>query len=61
MAVYNAAYVIPLAIIVSLFVFTMGRYKMTETHGKVLKGISGVLMFILGLLMIFKPEIMMMN
>ena len=61
MAVYNAAYVIPLAIIVSLFVFTMGRYKMTEAHGKALKGISGVLMFILGLLMMFRPEILMMN
>ncbi len=61
MAVYNAAYVIPLVVIVSLFVFTMGRYKMTEIHGKVLKGISGVLMFILGLLMIFSPEALLLN
>ncbi len=61
MAVYNAAYVIPLAVIVSLFVCTLGRYKMTETHGKALKGVSGVLMLILGLLLMFKPEILMMN
>lgn len=59
MAVYNAAYVIPLALIVSLFVCTMGRYKMTEAHGRALKGISGVLMFLLGVLMIVRPELLL--
>ncbi|HOI42356.1 MAG TPA: hypothetical protein PK523_05365 [Elusimicrobiales bacterium] len=58
MAVYNLAYVVPLAVIVTLFVLTMGRYKMTEGHGKILKAISGVLMLLLGALMIFKPEVL---
>lgn len=56
LAVYNLAYVVPLAVIVTLFVLTMGRYKMTEAHGKILKAISGLLMLLLGALMLFKPE-----
>lgn len=58
MAVYNLAYVVPLAVILTLFVLTMGKYKMTETHGKILKAISGILMLLLGTLMIFKPEVL---
>lgn len=61
MAVYNAAYIVPLAVIIALFVFTMGRYRMTETHGKILKGLSGALMLALGLLMLLKPEALMFN
>lgn len=61
MGIYNAAYVIPLAFIVAVFVITMGRYKMTETHAKVLKGISGILMLLLGLLMAFKPELLVLS
>ena len=61
MAVYNAAYIVPLALIIALFVFTMGRYRMTEAHGKLLKGISGALMLALGLLMLFKPEALIFN
>ncbi len=61
LAVYNAAYIVPLALIVSLFVFTMGRYRMTEAHGKILKGISGALMLALGLLMLLRPEILIFN
>lgn len=61
LAVYNAAYIVPLALIVSLFVFTMGRYRMTEAHGKILKGLSGALMLALGLLMLLRPEILIFN
>ncbi|MGD9642726.1 MAG: hypothetical protein AB7V08_08310 [Elusimicrobiales bacterium] len=61
MAVYNAAYVVPLALIVSLFACTMGRYRMTEAHGKILKGVSGALMLALGLLMLLRPEALILN
>lgn len=61
MAVYNIAYIIPLAMIVLLFVFTAGRYKMTERHGKILKGISGALMLALGLIMVLRPEVLMIK
>ncbi len=60
MAVYNAAYVVPLALIVSVFVGTMGRYRMTESHGKVLKGVSGALLLLLGLLMLLRPEALLL-
>lgn len=61
MAIYNIAYIVPLAAIVAIFVLTMGRYKMTENHGKILKGISGALMLALGLLMLLKPEALMLK
>ncbi len=61
MAVYNAAYIVPLALIIALFVFTMGRYRMTETHGRILKGLSGALMLALGLLMLLNPEALIFN
>lgn len=58
MAIYNLAYIIPLAVIVLLFLCTMGRRRMTERHGKMLKGISGFFLLALGLLMLFKPEVL---
>lgn len=61
MTVYNAAYVVPLALIVSVFVCTMGRYRMAESHGKLLKGISGSLLLLLGLLMLLRPEALLLG
>ena len=53
---YNLLYILPLGIIVAIFVFTMGKFKFTENHAKVLKFISGALMIVLGLLLIFAPQ-----
>ena len=58
MALYNAYYVIPLAVIVVLFVFTMGKYRFEEKHAKVLKLVSGILMITLGAILIFKPDLL---
>jgi thiol-disulfide isomerase/thioredoxin len=58
MALYNAYYVIPLAVIVALFVFTMGKYRFEEKHAKVLKLISGTLMITLGAILVFKPDLL---
>ncbi len=55
---YNVLYVVPLAIIVAVFAYTMGHYKFTEKHGKLFKFISGALMLILGALLIFYPNIL---
>lgn len=55
-AFYNLLYILPLAIIVGVFVLTMGKFKFTENHAKVLKFISGALMIVLGLLLIFAPQ-----
>lgn len=58
MALYNAYYVIPLAVIVVLFVFTMGKYRFEEKHAKVLKLLSGILMITLGAILVFKPDLL---
>ena len=57
-ALYNAVYILPLALIVAVFAYTMGHYKFTEKHGKLFKFISGLLMLALGLLLIFYPNIL---
>ncbi len=55
---YNVIYVLPLFIIVVIFTATMGARKFTEKQGKILKLVSGILMLILGLILLIKPEIL---
>lgn len=55
---YNIIYVIPLAVIVTVFAFTMGAHKFTDKQGRILKLIGGLLMLILGLLLILKPALL---
>ncbi len=57
-ALYNLVYIMPLAIIVAVFAYTMGHYKFKEKHGKALKLVSGLLMLVLGLLLIFYPNVL---
>jgi cytochrome c biogenesis protein CcdA len=58
LALYNIIYVVPLFVIVTVFVLTMGRHKFTEKQGKLLKLISGLLMLTLGLIMLIRPELL---
>lgn len=58
---YNVVYVIPLFIIVMIFVFTMGRRKVSEKQGRILKLISGSLMLALGLLLILAPALLIVG
>ena len=58
MALYNVYYVVPLAIIVVIFVFTMGKYRFEEKYAKILKVVSGVLMLTLGIILVIKPELL---
>ena len=55
---YNLVYVIPLLIIVVIFTVTFGKKKLTERHARLLKLMSGVMMFELGGLLLFKPELL---
>ncbi|MCX6664818.1 MAG: hypothetical protein NT038_01970 [Euryarchaeota archaeon] len=55
---YNVVYVLPLIIIVAVFVITLGRRKLSEWQGRLLKLISGMMMFSLGLVLVFIPEFM---
>jgi hypothetical protein len=56
MALYNLVYVLPLAVIVGLFVVTMGRRKLSEREGRFLKLLSGSMMAGLGLMLILAPQ-----
>jgi hypothetical protein len=58
LAVYNLIYVVPLALIVGVFAYTLGGRKLSEKQGRVLKLVSGALMLGLGLVMLFAPELL---
>ena len=54
---YNIIYVLPLLIIVIVFVTTLGSRKLQAHEGRALKLLSGLMMFALGLMLIFVPEV----
>ncbi len=58
LALYNVAYVVPLALVVVLFAGTLHRFVLKERGTKVLKGVSGVLLLLFGLLFIVAPELL---
>ena len=47
---YNVVYVIPLIIIVLIFVFTLGKRKLTEWHGQVMKLETGIMLTLFGVI-----------
>ncbi len=55
---YNIIYIIPLLILVLIVVFTLGRWKLSEWQGRNLKLFSGIMMFSLGLILIFDQGIL---
>jgi uncharacterized membrane protein HdeD (DUF308 family) len=56
LVLYNAIYVIPLALIVLGFTFTLGSRKLQEHEGRFLKLLSGSMMLLLGLILVLRPE-----
>lgn len=56
LVLYNVVYVIPLAAIVTVFAMTMGKRKLTEKEGEVLKLMSGVMMLGLGGTLAVEPN-----
>lgn len=56
LALYNVVYVIPLAIIVGVFAFTLGARKLSEREGRLLKLLSGLMMLQLGALLVIAPD-----
>jgi hypothetical protein len=55
---YNIIYVIPLLLIVIIFVFTLGSRKLQAHEGRALKLLSGMMMFTLGLVLLFFPDLL---
>ncbi|MDQ5911519.1 MAG: hypothetical protein QG599_3617 [Pseudomonadota bacterium] len=58
LAFYNLIYVLPLALIVFVFVRTLGARKLSEREGRLLKLLSGVMMLELGLLLAVAPVLL---
>jgi drug/metabolite transporter (DMT)-like permease len=55
---YNVIYIIPLLLIVVAFVITLGKRKLTMNEGRLLKLLSGMMMFGLGVVLLLKPELL---
>jgi hypothetical protein len=58
LVVYNLIYVLPLIAIVAVFAWTLGARKLSERQGRLLKLISGLMMFGLGLVLLIDPEVL---
>jgi hypothetical protein len=58
LGLYNLIYVIPMAVIVGVVAFTAGKRKLSEWQGRVLKLISGAMMFALGIVLLANPSLM---
>jgi len=58
LVLYNLVYVVPLSIIVLGFTLTLGKRKLTEWQGRVLKLVSGSMMLGLGGILLFNPALL---
>ncbi len=58
LVLYNAVYVVPLAVIVTVVTVTLGARKLTEWQGRQLKLLSGLMMASLGAVLIIEPALL---
>lgn len=58
LAAYNVIYVVPLLAIVVVFTKTMGARKLTESEGRILKLVSGLMMLGFGLVLLIAPNLL---
>jgi hypothetical protein len=56
LTLYIAGYMFDDSVMVGIVVVTLGRHKLQERGGRVLKLVSGAVILVLSCLMIFKPE-----
>jgi hypothetical protein len=55
---YNVVYVIPLILIVLLFVITLGKRKLSEWHGQIMKLETGIMLTSFGLIFLFDYKLL---
>lgn len=55
---YNIVYVLPLIIIVLFFVLTLGKRKLTEWHGRLMKLLSGIMLSCFGIIFLINYQIL---
>lgn len=60
-ALYAAIYIIPLLLILLNFIYSFESSRFTETQGRRLKLVAGLFMLFCGLVMIVRPELLMLG
>ncbi|HSJ98460.1 MAG TPA: hypothetical protein VLC53_15395 [Myxococcota bacterium] len=55
LALYNVVYVLPMLAIVAFFAWTLGAHRLSEREGRLLKLLSGLMMFGLGIVLLAAP------
>lgn len=58
LALYNLIYIVPLLLIVVAFSVKFGSRRLSEDEGRGLKLVSGLMMLMLGLLLVFAPDML---
>ncbi len=58
LGIYNLAYMLDDSLMVGIVVITLGKHKLQENEGRWLKLFSGLVVLTLGMVMIFKPELL---
>lgn len=58
LALYNAMYVVPLALVVAVFAITFRKLSLSERAAKILKAVSGTLLLLFGVLFAFAPSVL---
>ena len=53
---YNIAYIFDDALMVSIVVYTLSKKKLQESQGRWLKLVSGLIIIILGVMLLLKPD-----
>ncbi len=56
LGLYNVAYMFDDSVMVAIVVITLGRKKLQQQQGRWLKLVSGLVILLLGLVLLFKPE-----
>lgn len=58
LALYNLIYILPLFLIVFAIRYSMHSKQLSEQQGAIIKYVSGIIMILLGLLLLIRPEIL---
>ncbi len=58
LAFYNAVYVVPLLVIVTIFIHTFRARQITQRQMEIIKFIGGIIMVLLGIILLVKPALL---
>jgi len=58
LGLYVVLYAVPLGVVLAGYAVTLGRFRLQERHGRILKPAGGALLFLLGLVLLVRPELL---